>query len=55
MRHGTVFICTMCAETGTLVLLVPKKIPVTFDHNHGRVEFTIPEIRGHRMVSVDLA
>lgn len=37
------------------VCLVPEELALEFCETEGRVEFTVPELRGHRMVSIQLA
>jgi hypothetical protein len=34
------------------VILVPEGEPLAFEDAGGRVAFTVPEVRGHRMVEL---
>ena len=36
------------------VSLVPQSVPVPFDVRDGRVEFVVPKVNGHQMVSLAL-
>jgi hypothetical protein len=42
-------------RTVTEVRCVPAGEQLAFDHKNGRVQFTVPAVRGHQMVALSLA